>query len=114
MALFLNGKQVTTVEDTECSVTLGSSMPSGTSKPTIVRTGSVVILSFGLQLPSGTYATNKVLWEVSPKPKKSTFGTVRWNGDTVNIFVTTDGTLRFNNQQTSNNHWIVGQIVYLA
>lgn len=114
MALYLDGKKVVTVEDTECSVTVGSTMPSGTGKPSIVRTGSVVILSFGMQLPSGTYPTSKVLWEVSPKPKNSIFGTVRWNGDTINIFVRTDGTVSFNNQQTSNNHWIVGQIVYLA
>ena len=114
MALFLNGKQVVTVEDTECSVTVGSTMPSGTGKPSIVRTGSVVILTFGLQLPSGTYDTSKVLWEVSPKPKKATYGTVRWNGDTINIVVNIDGTLRFNTQQTSNNHWVVGSIVYLA
>ena len=114
MALFLNGKKVVTVEDTECSVTLGSTMPSGTGKPSIVRTGSVVILNFGLQLPSGTYPTTQILWNITPKPKKATYGTVRWNDGTINIVVNTDGTLRFNNQQTSNNHWIVGSIVYLA
>ena len=113
MALFLNGKQVVTVEDTECSVTLGSTMPSDMGSPTITRSGSVVLLSFGVNIPSGTYYGDTVLWTVEPKPKMQVQGSVRYGSNFTNIKVNKDGTVTFNTQQ-SGNQWAVGQIIYLA
>lgn len=113
MALFLNGKQVVTVEDTECSVTLGSTMPSGMGSPTITRSGSVVLLDFGINIPSGTYYGDTVLWTVEPKPKAVVHGAIRYGTSFTNINVNTNGTVTFNTQQ-SGNQWAVGQIIYLA
>lgn len=113
MTLYIDGKKYTTVEETECSVTLGSTMPSSMGLPTIIRSGSVVILNFGITIPSGTYSSSAVLWNVEPKPKVAAYGVVRYGSSPVNIVVKTNGTVTFNTEQ-SGNHWVVGQIVYLA
>lgn len=113
MALFLNGKQVVTVEDTECSVTLGSTMPSDMGLPTITRRGSVVILDFGVNIPSGTYTNSTVLWQVEPKPKVTAHGAIRYGTSSTNINVSPAGAVTFNTQQ-SGNQWAVGQIIYLV
>ena len=113
MALFLNGKQVVTVEDTECSVTLGSTMPSDMGSPTITRRGSVVLLSFGVNIPSGTYYDNTVLWTVEPAPLKTVQGAVRYGSSFTNIKINSNGTVTFNTQQSGNN-WAVGEIIYLV
>lgn len=108
-------KSVESILNTTCSIVRGSGRPNTFPIPGISRSGNVVIVIFGLQLPAGTYASTDILWTVTPKPKTTCRGNPAMGGSYPSMIIDTDGNIKFNGPQTlSADTWLIGQIMYLA
>jgi len=100
---------------TACSVVAGSSMPSGFPLPNVTRRGNVVQVTFGIQLPAGTYANTDVLWKINPVPISIARVQIAFGGSFPSVNFNTSGEVKFNGSQSvSSATWFIGQAVYLT
>ena len=104
-----------TLYATNCSVTKGSTMPTGFPTPQISRRGNNVVLTFGFQLPAGTYNNTDSLWVCAPKPFNTFRGNIAMGSLFPSVLIDTGGNFRFNGTQTlSSATWFIGQMNYLT
>ena len=104
-----------TLYATNCTVAKGTSMPTGFPLPQISRRGNNVVLTFGLQLPAGTYANTDALWVCTPKPFNTFRGNIAMGANFPSVLIDTGGNVRFNGTQTlSSTTWFIGQMNYLT
>ena len=100
---------------TSCSVSKGTNMPIGFPLPSVFRRGNVVVVSFGIQLPTGSYSKDDALWKISPLPIGTFRGNIAMGSQFPTVNFLSDGSVKFNGNQTLNaDTWFIGQAFYLT